>query len=63
VFVEIVDRDKTKIIAATPFLRLPIITKVSASLDLLPFTGPVESSASGILKLDGNGGSRYLIGR
>jgi hypothetical protein len=63
VFVEIADRDKTKIVASTPFLRLPIMTRVSASLDLLPFTGPVESSASGILKLDGNGGRRYLIGR
>jgi hypothetical protein len=48
-FVEIADRDKTKIVASTPFLRLPIMTRVSASLDLLPFTGPVESSASGIL--------------
>jgi hypothetical protein len=30
--------------------------------DLLPFTEPVESSASGILKLDSSSGSYYLIG-
>ena len=31
--------------------------------DLLPFTGPVESGASGVLKLDSSGGRHYLIGR
>lgn len=31
--------------------------------DLLPNTEPVESRALGVLKLDGNGGSHYLIGR
>ena len=31
--------------------------------DLLPFTRPVESGASGVLKLDRSGGRHYLIGR
>jgi len=31
--------------------------------DLLPFTRPLESGASGVLKLDASGGSHSLIGR
>ena len=31
--------------------------------NLLPFTRPVESGASGVLKLDRSGGRHYLIGR
>lgn len=31
--------------------------------DLLPFPGPLESGASGVLKLDGSSGRHYLIGR
>jgi transposase len=34
-----------------------------STTDLLPFTKPVESRASGVLKLDSSGSCHYLIGR
>lgn len=45
-----------------PSPDMPIRYPVSAS-DLLPFTGPVESGASGVPKLDSSSGRHYLIGR
>ena len=41
----------------------PIALTAGIFGDLLPFSEPARSSASGILKLDVRSGSRYLIGR
>ncbi|GGF28963.1 hypothetical protein GCM10011383_45860 [Hymenobacter cavernae] len=40
-----------------------IYKEVQDYFDLLPFTEPARSRASGVLKLDRSGGSYYLIGR
>jgi hypothetical protein len=41
----------------------PVVNRKIRNFDLLPLTGPVESRASGVLKLDSSGGSHYLIWR